>query len=326
MVAGQTIYISAWICLSIVSSTSLILLLKLVKFRLNCKYTTTLSTFHFLATWILLEIFAFFGAVRRCDQVTFRHRFTLAFLVMTSIVSMNFNLAANSIGFYQMSKLCTIPYMIVYNLVRRRQRYAAGEYVSLGVLLIGVGMFSISDVEVNALGTIYAVIAVMSTAHNQMITGDLQREYQITGPELQLALLPEEFSLGVVSATALENIGPGSFALAKFALTEMALMLATCVFAIGVNVSTFQLIGKTSSITYQVIGHAKTVLLLVFGYLFFPSPWESTEQQVRAMMGIVLALFGVLMYTKVRIDLEAKKKAAAADPERQPLLAKDEAK
>jgi hypothetical protein len=44
------------------------------------------------------------------------------------------------------------------------------------------------------------------------------------------------------------------------------------------------------------------------------------------MMGIVLALFGVFMYTKVRIDLENKKKAAAADPERQPLLAKDEAK
>lgn len=245
---------------------------------------------------------------------------------MTSIVSMNFNLAANSIGFYQMSKLCAIPYMIVYNLIRRRQRYEAGEYISLGILLIGVGMFSISDVEVNLLGTIYAIIAVASTAHNQMLTGDLQREYQISGPELQLALLPEEFSLGVVSATALENIGEGSFAMARFAFGEMGLMLATCVFAIGVNVSTFQLIGKTSSITYQVIGHAKTVLLLVFGYLFFPSPWESTEQQVRAMMGIVLALFGVFMYTKVKIDLDNRKRAAAADPERQPLLAKEEAK
>jgi solute carrier family 35 protein E3 len=101
-----------------------------------------------------------------------------------------------------------------------------------------------------------------------MMTGDLQREYQISGPELQLAMIPEEFSLGVVSATALENIGEDSFAMAHFAMREMLLMLATCVFAIGVNVSTFQLMGKTSSISYQVIGHAQTVLLLAFRYLF----------------------------------------------------------
>jgi hypothetical protein len=44
------------------------------------------------------------------------------------------------------------------------------------------------------------------------------------------------------------------------------------------------------------------------------------------MMGIVLALFGVFMYTKVRIRLENKRKAAAADSESQPLIAKDEAK
>jgi solute carrier family 35 protein E3 len=155
-----------------------------------------------------------------------------------------------------------------------------------------------------------------------MMTGELQREFGLNGPELQLAIMPEEFSIGVLCATALENVGENSFAAAEFDVSDICLILATCVFAIGVNVSTFQLIGKTSSVTYQVVGHAKTVLLLVFGYVFFPSPWESTAQMVRALVGILVALLGVFAYTKVKLDLQKKPK----DPETIPLLAHDDTK
>lgn len=234
---------------------------------------------------------------------------------------MNFNLAANSIGFYQMSKLCCIPYMIIRNMLVKKQKYTAKELVSLFVLLIGVATFSVSDVEINLRGTIYAVIAVVSTAQNQMMTGELQKEFSLNGPELQLVIMPEEFTIGVICATAMENTGPNNFASAEFSLADIGLMLATCVFAIGVNVATFGLIGKTSSVTYQVVGHAKTVLLLIFGYIFFPSKWESVSQMVRALGGIVIALVGVFMYTKVRLDLQKK----PADEEKAPLLAgKDE--
>jgi solute carrier family 35 protein E3 len=322
MFEKKNLEVTSWIMLSIFSSTSLILLLKLVKYHIKCKYTTTLSTFHFLATWILLELIAFCGAIKRSDQIPFARRTLLAFLVMCSIVSMNFNLAANSIGFYQMSKLCCIPYMIVRNFVVKRERYTRGELISLAILLIGVGMFSISDVEVNLIGSIYAIIAITSTAHNQLMTGELQREFTLNGPELQLAIMPSEFSIGVICATALENLGENSFSTADFTFAEIGLILATCIFAIGVNVSTFQLIGKTSGVTYQVVGHAKTVLLLVFGYIFFPSPWESTAQMVRAIVGIAVALLGVFAYTKVKLDLQKKPK----DPEVVPLLAKDDVK
>jgi solute carrier family 35 protein E3 len=192
--------------------------------------------------------------------------------------------------------------MIIRNVVFKRQRYPAMELLSLAIVLIGVGLFSVSDVEVNFLGSIYAALAIASTAHNQMMTGELQKELKINGPELQLAIMPEQFSIGVVCAMVLENLGENNFAMAHFTSTDIMLMLLTCVFAIGVNVSTVQLIGKTSSITYQVVGHAKTVLLLVLGYIFFPSPWESRKQMIKAIVGILLALFGVFMYSKVRID------------------------
>lgn len=315
---GGNFEVASWIALSITSSTSLILLMKQVKRHLSCKYTTTLSTFHFLSTWTLLEIFAFFGLIRRFEQIPFRKRFNLAFLVMTSIVGMNFNLAANSIGFYQMSKLCCIPYMLIWNTFVNKMTYTKKEVLSLSILLFGVGLFSVSDVEVNLLGTIYAVISIVSTAHNQMITHDLQKEYSLNGPELQLAIMPEEFSLGLISATLLENISDDSFATSELSLNDIFLLLGTCFFAIGVNMATFGLIGKTSSVTYQVVGHVKTILLLIFGYIFFPSPWESTSQMLRAVSGIIIALIGVFMYTKIRLNLANQPK----DPEKEPLIKK----
>jgi solute carrier family 35 protein E3 len=209
--------------------------------------------------------------------------------------------------------------MIVRNVVFKRQRYPALELLALAILLIGVGLFSVSDVEVNFLGTIFALIAIMSTAHNQMMTGELQKEFKLNGPELQLSIMPEQFSIGVICATLLENLGDNSFAMARFTITDIILMLLTCFFAIGVNVSTFQLIGRTSSITYQVVGHAKTVLLLVLGYLLFPSPWESTRQMVKAIIGIVLALFGVFMYSWVKIQAGRKAAEKAKEPPLEPV-------
>lgn len=46
-------------------------------------------------------------------------------------------------------------------------------------------------------------------------------------------------------------------------------ILITCVFAIGVNIITYFLIGKTSAVTYQVIGHFKTIMTLIGGYYLF---------------------------------------------------------
>ena len=310
----SNVEVAAWIGLSITSSTCLILLMKKVKQHVSCQYTMTLSTFHFLTTWMVLEILALCKRIKRFTQVPFLKRLTLAFLVMTSIISMNFNLAANSIGFYQMSKLCCIPYMIVRNIAIKHQKYTARELASLTVLLIGVATFSVSDVEFNLIGAVYAAIAVVTTAHNQLMTGEMQKEYALNGPELQLAMIPEEFALGVIAATAMENIGEGSFVNAKFTVSDIGLMLATCVFAAGVNVATFGLIGKTSSITYQVVGHAKTVLLLIFGYIMFPSQWESTFQMVRAVTGIVVALIGVFWYSKVRLDLQKQPRPEEQTP------------
>lgn len=46
-------------------------------------------------------------------------------------------------------------------------------------------------------------------------------------------------------------------------------IFASCVLALGVNISNYLVLGKTSPLTYQVLGHMKTILILVLGFLFF---------------------------------------------------------
>lgn len=314
--------VASWIVASIFSSTTLILLLKSVKRQFTCKYNISLSTLHFLATWGLLEVLCRLGLIARTCKVPVFKRVTLALLVMASIVMMNLNLAYNSIGFYQMSKLCCIPYMIIWNSIVKKTKYSIKELLSLALLLIGVGLFSVSDVEVNKIGTIFAIIAVASTSHNQMMTGSLQKEYGINGPELQLSIIPLEFLLGLISAIFFENIGENTFIKSGFGPKKILLIMGTCSFAISTNIATFSLIGKSSSITYQVVGHVKTILLLVFGYIFFPSKWESQQQMFKAISGIIIALIGVFLYTKVKLDL-AKRQNLEED---KPLLQTDSEK
>ena len=290
-------------------------MMKLLKRRLICNYTYTLSTCHFFGTWVFLTILHLTGKINKPSNVPLYKRVLLAFLVMSSIVSMNFNLAFNSIGFYQMSKLCAVPYMIVWNYLVNKIHYSYQELLSLFILLIGVALFSVSDVELNLKGFITAIIAVLTTAHNQMYTNQYQKEYKINGPELQLCIMPYEFSFGFLCSIIFEISTKNSFLYADYTVHTVFLALGTIFFAIGVNVATFGLIGKTSSITYQVVGHFKTVLLLVLGYIFFPSPFESTSQMIRAISGIVLALLGVFLYTIVKLRIAKKR-----EEENQPLL------
>lgn len=298
---SSKIEVLGWISLSIISSTSLILLLKQVGNQLAGKYITTLSTLHFFTTWFALQILYLNRQIKKTTNFPVTNKLILASLVVTSIVTMNFNLKSNSVGFYQMSKLVCIPYMLIFNYLSKNQTYPFNIILSLVILLTGVGLFSVSDVEVNLIGTIYAIIAVASTAHNQMLTGEYQSIYHINGPELQFAIVPYQCVIGVLFSVPLEFFGEGNIFDNYYTSKSIIAALGTCFFSIGVNIATFGLIGKTSSITYQVVGHFKTILLLVAGYILFPSQWEDKMKMYRAFVGIVIALIGVFWYTYLKL-------------------------
>lgn len=69
-------------------------------------------------------------------------------------------------------------------------------------------------------------------------------------------------------------------------------IILSCLIAVSVNFSTFLVIGKTSPVTYQVLGHLKTCLVLGFGYTLLHDPF--TERNI---IGILVAMLGMGLYS-----------------------------
>jgi len=90
----------------------------------------------------------------------------------------------------------------------------------------------------------------------------------------------------------------------------------------SVNFSTFLVIGKTSPVTYQVLGHLKTCLVLAFGYILLHDPFSW-----RNILGILIAIVGMGLYSYFcAIDSQSKQSEPPAqlyqvkDGEIEPLI------
>ena len=56
-----------------------------------------------------------------------------------------------------------------------------------------------------------------------------------------------------------------------------------------------QVIGATSSLTYNVVGHIKTVIILTGGCVFF-----GDEMPLKKFLGIATAMLGIVWYSQAR--------------------------
>ena len=83
-------------------------------------------------------------------------------------------------------------------------------------------------------------------------------------------------------------------------------IVLSCMISVSVNFSTFLVIGKTSAVTYQVLGHLKTCLVLAFGYVLLHDPFSW-----RNILGILIAVVGMVVYSYC-CTLESQQKAAEA--------------
>jgi len=70
----------------------------------------------------------------------------------------------------QIAKLSMIPVSCFLEIVFDKVRYSRGTKLSIGLVLIGVGVCTVTDVSVNAKGFIAAFIAVWSTSLQQYVS------------------------------------------------------------------------------------------------------------------------------------------------------------
>merc|ERR1712060_236835 len=76
---------------------------------------------------------------------------------------------------------------------------------------------------------------------------------------------------------------------------DMFWILGCCGIAVVMNISTYGLLGKTSPVTYQVLGQVKTCLIIGLGYVFFDAKVPPEWLLIR-FTGVGIAVVGILSY------------------------------
>lgn len=231
-----------------------------------------------------------------------RKLFSFVAVASTSIISLNLSLMYNHVGFYQLAKLLQIPAVCVIEMIFLGRKVSWRMTRAIAVVMFGVGVATVRETSMNFWGTIVAIIAVLSTSVQQILVSQLQTEYAITSNELLARTAP-------LMAVAMLTVGPfmdqaltGDFVTDYYLTREALLFLSlSCSLAIWVNISQYMCIGTFSALSFQVIGHVKTVFIFFFGWLFFSIPvtWNN-------VIGGSIAIAGISYYSHIATSEKMK--------------------
>ncbi|MBA0828936.1 hypothetical protein Goarm_013562 [Gossypium armourianum] len=282
--------VGAW-AMNVVSSVGLIMANKQLMSPAGYAFVfaTTLTGFHFSMTALIGLVSNATGNSTR-KKVPLWELLWFSVVANTSITGMNLSLMLNSVGFYQISKLSMIPVVCVMEWILHSKHYSDKVKISVLVVVVGVGVCTVTDVKVNAQGFICACVAVLSTSLQQISIGSLQKKYSIGSFELLSQTAP-------IQALSLLLFGP----FVDYYLTGK--LLASYKFS---SAAFYLCIGRFSATSFQVLGHMKTVCVLILGWLLFDS-----ELTLKNILGMAIAILGMVVYSwAVEADKQTESKVS----------------
>ncbi|RLM79223.1 putative membrane protein [Panicum miliaceum] len=366
MTAGFQLGVIESLTLSVASSVAIVICNKALISTLGFPFATTLTSWHLMVTFCTLHVaqrLRFFEAKAIDGQTVV----LFGLLNGTSIGLLNLSLGFNSIGFYQMTKLAIIPFTVLLETIFLKKRFSETIKFSLLVLLLGVGIASVTDLKLNFLGSILSGLAIATTCVGQIVsyisvlhsgcisdisgclsscltlilnvfyywyglsltcwmklTNTIQRKLKVSSTQLLYQSAPYQLAILFTTGPFVDQLLTSRSVFAhKYTFPVVGFIVLSCLIAVSVNFSTFLVIGTTSPVTYQVLGHLKTCLVLSFGYTLLRDPFTA-----RNILGILVAIFGMALYSYFSVR-EGRKKAAGdalpvsqmPDKETEPLLA-----
>ncbi|CAL9133167.1 Triose-phosphate Transporter family [Musa troglodytarum] len=292
--------------LSVVSSVSIVICNKALMSSLGFIFATTLTSWHLLVTFCSLHVALL---MKLFEHKPFDRKAVLGFGVLNgiSIGLLNLSLGFNSVGFYQMTKLAIIPCTVFLETVFLAKKFSRSIQFSLSILLLGVGIATVTDLQLNLLGSVLSLLAIVTTCVAQIMTNTIQKKFKVSSTQLLYQSAPYQALTLFVSGPFLDGLLTNQNVFAfNYTPQVLIFIVLSCLISVSVNFSTFLVIGKTSPVTYQVLGHLKTCLVLTFGYVLLHDPFSW-----RNIFGISVAIVGMVLYSYI-CTIEGQQKAREA--------------
>ncbi|XP_020080479.1 uncharacterized membrane protein At1g06890-like isoform X1 [Ananas comosus] len=297
------------LALSVASSVAIVICNKALMSSLGFPFATTLTSWHLMVTFCTLHVAQHLHLFepKPLDGQTV---VLFGLLNGTSIGLLNLSLGFNSVGFYQMTKLAIIPFTVLLETLFLKKTFSQNIKYSLLVLLFGVGIASVTDLKLNLLGSVLSLLAIATTCVGQILTNTIQKRLKVSSTQLLYQSAPYQAAILFATGPFVDQLLTKRNVFAySYSPVVLGFIVLSCLIAVSVNFSTFLVIGTTSPVTYQVLGHLKTCLVLSFGYILLHEPFTA-----RNIIGILVAILGMGLYSYFSVREKNKKSTDCALP------------
>jgi solute carrier family 35 protein E3 len=150
----------------------------------------------------------------------------------TSIIGLNMSLMLNTIGFYQVCKLAQIPTMCVLEGTLMGKRFSRRVIQAIVIVLMGVGIATVSDVEMNFQGTVAAVVGVVATSGQQILVAHLQKKHSVTSNFLLAKTSPYMAASMLLFGPAMDELVTGKWVFDyEWSSLSLTFLAVSCFFA-----------------------------------------------------------------------------------------------
>jgi solute carrier family 35 protein E3 len=225
-----------------------------------------------------------------------------------AIILSNASLLLNSVAFYQISKLLTLPFVAVLDWADGRKTYTLMHLPIFAVVMAGVALTIRGEIKDGGyVGAAVALMSVVTTGLHQIYCGRLQERWGMSPSALLTVVSP-------IKATFLFTIGPAIDAFAfggwigayRWTVKAVILVSITCLLAIALNISQYTVIRALGAGPYQAFSQLKTAAVIVLGTLLF-----ERRLYLQQTIGALIAVCGVVSLTR----LEARLRSVVRCPE-----------
>lgn len=263
-----------------------------------------LAAYHLALTWATLQIGSSCAVFTRRTDVRLRTLLPLAMSMALSVVFTNSSLAHCSIPFFQTIRVLLTPCVACLNLLLYGTKIPLLACFTLVPVCIGAATMAVYDVkqsgnpqvhaQTSTFGASLALTSLLTSAIYTVWVSYYHTKLEIQSQQLLHRQSPISALLLAVAVPFFDTL-PSS--LHSISAVQWYLIIISGLCACLINLSQFYILGGAGPTTGTVVGHAKTVIIVLLGWLY----QGFSTVSVQSLAGCLLAILGIALYSLVTI-------------------------
>lgn len=174
-----------YVAFNILAAVSIVFANKMVMSIYNWRYVYALTFLHTCTSWAGMGVFAMLRMYKKKELPKLKV-LPLAGAYVGYVVLNNLSLQVNSVSFYQLTKICIAPVVLVMEVALLGKRTTPRIVASVALVCLGVFTATAMDktMDNSTVGVIIGFAAVLVTATYQIWVGSFQRALEASSMQL----------------------------------------------------------------------------------------------------------------------------------------------